>query len=211
MKHRQHDAVRNEYAKLASRYDSRWAFYVQATNRETLRRLENLRHNRVLDVGCGTGALLKELAKDVPAENLVGIDLCPEMLAVARSKLDSSVELYESPVEDIPFPDSHFDLVVSANAFHYFRSPGEALGEMFRVLQPGGYLVITDWCDDFIACRICDLFLRLIDKAHSPIYGIRECGMLFSRAGFEVIALEKYKISWLWGLMSATAAKPRIG
>ncbi|MCF6290587.1 MAG: methyltransferase domain-containing protein [Desulfobacterales bacterium] len=211
MKHKRHDAVRNEYAKLAAQYDSRWAFYVEATNRETLRRLKNLPNNRVLDIGCGTGTLLRELAKEVPAGNLAGIDLCPEMLAVARSKLGSSVKLYESPVENIPFPDCHFDLVVSANAFHYFGSPEKALSEMFRVLQSGGHLVITDWCDDFIACRICDLFLRLIDKAHSPIYGTRECNILLSEAGFEVIALEKYKINWLWGLMSAIASKPRTG
>src|SRR4051794_16548161 len=73
-----------EYARLASDYDARWSFYIEATTRETLARLRLEPSDRVLDVGCGTGVLLSRLSRSHPAANLFGVDPVPEMLAVAR-------------------------------------------------------------------------------------------------------------------------------
>jgi hypothetical protein len=80
---------------------------------------------------------------------------------------------------------------------------------MWRVLRPGGALVVTDWCDDYLACCIYDRLLRLFSAAHHRIYGAAECGEVFAGAGFEAVSVERYKIDWLWGLMTATARKPK--
>ena len=199
------NAVLKEYGKLAPHYDRRWSFYVERTLRETLRRLEFEPGESLLDVGCGTGALLEALSTSVPNAKLSGVDPSPEMLEMARRRLGEAVLLEQSHAESLPFSDASFDVVVSTNAFHYFRNPLGALEEMARVLRPNGRLVLTDSCDDYVACRICDLWLRLFNRAHFRTYGERQCRHLLEQAGFTAVRIDRYKINWLWGLMTAVA------
>src|SRR5712692_8456050 len=73
----------------------------------------------------------------------------------------------------------------------------------------GGRVVITDWCDDYVACRLCNVYLRLTSKAHYKTYRQAECAALLKEAGHALARIERYKINWLWGLMTAVAEKPR--
>jgi len=203
-----HDAVAREYRGLAARYDRRWAAYVEASVRETLRRLPSGAAGRMLDVACGTGTLLQAVIAARAGGTRAGVDISPEMLAVARRRLPEGVALAVASADALPFADGSFDTVVSTNAFHFFRAPEAALGEMRRVLRPGGALVVTDWCDDDLACRVCDRLLRVSSAAHHRIYGSAECRAMLEGAGFEAAAVERYKITWLWGLMTATARRP---
>lgn len=200
--------VVEEYARLAPVYDAKWSFYVEATTRETLTRLSLRPADRLLDVGCGTGALLHRLQQRHPAAQLSGVDPVPGMLAIARRRLPQDLELREGWAEQLPFESQRFDVVVSSNVFHYFREPHVALLEMARVLTPGGRLLITDWCDDYLACRVCDWYLRRFSPAHVKVYRERECLHLLRNAGFRDLDIDRYKISWLWGLMTARAVKP---
>src|SRR6266850_5099130 len=121
------DPVVREYAAAAPHYDEKWAFYVEATTRETLARLPIRGTERLLDIGCGTGELLARLAAKYPAARLAGLDPVPEMLAVARSKLSENVDLRVGWANELPWPDAAFDLVVSCNVFHYVTHPVPAL------------------------------------------------------------------------------------
>ncbi|MES1243253.1 MAG: methyltransferase domain-containing protein [Acidobacteriota bacterium] len=198
--------VVEEYQRLAPHYDAKWSFYIEATTRETLARLNLQPGERLLDVGCGTGALLQRLS--APGAQLAGVDPVPEMLAMARRRLPPEVELRTGWAERLPFDSEQFDVVVSCNAFHYFHEPAATLTEMKRVLAPGGRLILTDWCDDYLACRVCDLYLRLFNRAYAKVYRRQECLRLLQEAGYRGVDVERYKISWLWGLMTATAASP---
>jgi SAM-dependent methyltransferase len=131
----------------------------------------------------------------------------PAMLAVARRGLPAAVRLAAGWAERLPFASGQFDAVVSCNVFHYIRQPMKALLEMNRVLRQGGQLVITDWCDDYLACRVCDLYLRRFSRAHFKIYRQQECMRLLREAGLRDIEIERYRISWLWGLMTARVRK----
>ena len=202
------DPVVAEYAKVAGRYDEKWAFYVEATTRETLRRIPMSAAARVLDVGCGTGELLRQLRTKYPGATLAGLDPVEEMLVVARSKLTGREDLRVGYADALPWHRGSFDVVVSCNMFHYITHPVAALTEMARVVRPGGALVLTDWCDDYIACRVCNFYLRLTNRAFYRTYRRAECVALLSAAGFGDVHVERYKISWLWGLMTAVVRTP---
>lgn len=105
---------------------------------------------RILDVGCGTGDLTLILAEMVgPEGRVVGLDLTPEMLAVARRKvvdrsLDDRVELVEGNALALPFDDDHFDGVTAGFSLRNMADLDGALAEMRRVLRPGGFAVSLD-------------------------------------------------------------------
>ena len=110
----------------------------------------------VLDVACGTGVCALAAARRVGAGGrVVGLDANPEMLAVARRKA-SPVEWREGRAENLPFPDGIFDRVVSQFGFMFFEDQPGALGEMLRVLRPGGRVVVA----------VCD------GLDHSPGYAV---------------------------------------
>ena len=202
------DDVRREYRRLAATYDQRWASYVQRSAAETLRRLEPRAAERVLDVGCGTGTLLALLGDRQPGVEACGVDLSPEMLNVAAGKVPAHVRLLVGNAESLPFADGSFDAVVSSSVYHYWRRPGQSLAELRRVLRPGGRLVITDWCDDYLLCKLCNVWLQLADRGHYRAVGSRDCTAALHEADFESVRVDRYRISWLWGLMSATAQRP---
>ena len=202
------DPVVAEYSKAAKDYDAKWSFYIEATARNTLQRLPVNPNDRVLDLGCGTGELLSRIATEHPDAILAGVDPVAEMLEIAGRKLGDRARLRVGYANALPWPDESFDTVVSCNMFHYVTHPAPSLLEIKRVLHPGGTLVITDWCDDYLACRMCNIYLRMTNRAYYKTYRQRECGDLMRGAGFDDVRIDRYKINWLWGLMTAVATKP---
>jgi ubiquinone/menaquinone biosynthesis C-methylase UbiE len=201
------DPVQREYSRLAERYDSRWSFYINATIGETLNRLDIKQGEHILDLGCGTGVLIQRLLQVSPEIEVAGIDACAEMLEIAKQKLPESVELKLGSADNLPFPSDYFDLVVSTSAFHFFPDPSQALQEAKRVLKPNGRLVITDWCYDYLTCKVCDFFLQCFNRAHSRTYGVAECQAMMLGEGLQEVEIERYKIDWFWGMMTAKAVK----
>lgn len=99
---------------------------------------------RVLEVAVGTGRSLPHYPADI---SVTGIELSPAMLAIARQRaadLGRDVTLREADAEHLPFDDASFDTVVCALALCTIPSPVAALGEMRRVLAPGGRLLLFD-------------------------------------------------------------------
>jgi len=101
---------------------------------------------RVLDIGTGTGRIAKVLAPE--AENVVGLDRSPEMLRLARSRLQDlpsgSWELVQGDFATLPFPPASFDSVIFHQVLHYAADPALPLDEAARVCRPGGRVAIID-------------------------------------------------------------------
>ena len=100
---------------------------------------------RVLDIGSGTGMLLKELTVIYPAVELIGLDLAFGMINTARANLDahSAARLLTGEAEALPFKDKAFDLVVSTSTFQWLESLDKVFAEVFRVLTPRGRFVFA--------------------------------------------------------------------
>jgi ubiquinone/menaquinone biosynthesis C-methylase UbiE len=197
--------VRLTYDRLAPAYNRRWARYIAATTRETLARLSLRPCDRLLDLGCGTGALLRELGKRLPPAQLTGVDLSAAMVGVARASLPTAVQLAVADAAALPFQRGTFDVVVSNSSFHFWSQPDRALGELRRILRAGGRLVITDWCGDYLACRLFDSVLGLFDPAHRRVYRTAECGGFLRASGLVDVSVERYRATWVWGMMTANA------
>jgi ubiquinone/menaquinone biosynthesis C-methylase UbiE len=101
---------------------------------------------RILDVGCGTGYLLSQLAARAPqAQVLAGIDAAPAMIEVARAAAaDGRLRFAAGTAERLPWPAATFDLVVSTTSFDHWVDQPAGLAECSRVLAPGGCLVLAD-------------------------------------------------------------------
>lgn len=137
------------FDERASRYESGWRGQLHheiadravdlALGREPAPR-------RILDVGCGTGYVLRRLADRLPAAaELTGIDLAPGMIQTARdSATDDRLRFLIGAAERIPAPDGTFDLVISTTSFDHWQDQQAGLTECARVLAPGGHLVLTD-------------------------------------------------------------------
>jgi ubiquinone/menaquinone biosynthesis C-methylase UbiE len=104
--------------------------------------------SRVLDLGCGTGVLTRTIANKVKTGGeAVGIDAAARMIQVARKKRATDNCRFEvMAAESLSFDDASFDAVVSSLFFHHvpLDLKEKALAESFRVLRPGGRLVIAD-------------------------------------------------------------------
>lgn len=101
--------------------------------------------DKILEVGCGTGVLARELIKLVGAMGSVtGLDLSESMLGVAR-KICPQVDFRQGNAMDLPFDDAAFDVVIAPFMLMFVPEPAKAVSELQRVLKPGGRMVLSVW------------------------------------------------------------------
>ena len=156
---------------------------------------------RVLDVACGTGIVARRVVNLVGSDGqVVGIDLNPNMLAVARSAAEReglAIEWQEGPAERLPFPDGAFDLSLCQFALMFFADRRAALQEMHRVVRPGGRIALSVWqgLDHHPFYRTLDEAIqrRLGMSGVQDIFALgdtKELRMLLESAGFRAVEIE---------------------
>jgi len=104
-------------------------------------RLRELQPRRVLDVGCGTGLLTARLRRELPAATVVGCDFSPGMLARAAGR-DPRGWWVRGDAQQLPVASACFDALVCTESFHWYADQRAALHEFFRVVVPGGLVLI---------------------------------------------------------------------
>jgi demethylmenaquinone methyltransferase/2-methoxy-6-polyprenyl-1,4-benzoquinol methylase len=133
------DTVANNYditnAVLSAGNSTLWRF-------ATVKAIDPQPGERILDIACGTGTSSVALSRT--GATVVGVDFSPGMLGEARRK-HSSVEFVEGDAMKLPFVSDEFDAVTISFGLRNITDPKAALDEMYRVLKPGGRLVITEF------------------------------------------------------------------
>lgn len=142
---------------------------------------------KFVDLSCGTGELLHELAKTKPLLSLHGVDIAENMLAVAKQKVPSA-KFYQMDVHHLRLKDNLFDYVVSTEAFHHYPDQRKALSEMVRVCKPGGKVMIADI--NFFSSLLHRLFEK-IEPGCVHINSRKEMHKLFEEAGLKDIRQER--------------------
>jgi len=105
---------------------------------------------RVLDVGCGSGAVTRTLAQRVaPGGRVTGVDTSSALLKVTRELAEKNglanlIELQQGDCRALPFPDASFDAVLAATTLSHVPDPQRAIREMVRVTRPGGRVAVFD-------------------------------------------------------------------
>lgn len=138
-----------------------------------------LEPKRILDIGCGTGYLLRQLAHRYPsAETLSGVDPAEGMIKVAEAMTsDLRLNFTTGMAEQLPYEDASFDLVISTTSFDHWHDQQAGVNECARVLRPGGQLIL---CDQFSAWLLPTLVGSRREKARTRS---RAAALLLS-AGF---------------------------
>ena len=180
--------------KSAPSYDKQIAFFERNWFSGGREWLGERAHGRILEVAIGTG---RNLAHYPVGATITGIELSPAMLAIARQRaadLGRDTDLREGDAEHLPYGDASFDTIICALSLCTIPSPAAAIGEMKRVLVPGGRLLLLDH----------------IGSTWPPVYAaqwllekitIRAAGEHFTRrqlpfvqaAGFQVFETERLK------------------
>jgi ubiquinone/menaquinone biosynthesis C-methylase UbiE len=159
---------------------------------------------RVLDVGCGSGVVTREIARRVgPRGRAVGLDPSPALLAVARglaqeAGLGDRVEFREGSALQLPFPDRSFDAALCVTVLSHVPGGESAIPELARVLQPGGRVGVFDLDTDMTAFTHSDRALtRRIVAAASDALAVdgwlaRRLPLLFEQAGLEDVRVRGF-------------------
>jgi ubiquinone/menaquinone biosynthesis C-methylase UbiE len=152
---------------MAARQDERAAELAKRVHEFVLPRGDE----RVLDVGTGAGALALALAPLV--REVVGLDRVPELLALARERVEPlrNVEFVEGDAMRLPFEDASFDLAATRSTLHHVPRPELLLAELVRVTRAGGRVLVVDQLApvDPLEALALDRFERARDPAHARL------------------------------------------
>jgi SAM-dependent methyltransferase len=134
----------DEYLKLAEVEDRMW--YFRSLHAHVVRLLAQAGVKpdaAVLDAGCGTGGMILRLREQQRGWKWSGIDFMPIACELARQRCGAGTDIREASVTALPFADASFDAVVSADVICQVDDADVAVKEFFRVLKPGGVVVIN--------------------------------------------------------------------
>ena len=160
------------------------AIETASLNREALGLLALQPSDRALEVGFGHGRTIRLAAAQVPQEFVVGVDVSRDMVRMAQRRClnlagKGLVEFMVGDSRRLPYADTSFDKVLSVHAIYFWEEPIKDLGEIFRVLKPGGRLVLG-----FRAKSDKRATSDFPETVYS-FYSIDEVSTLLESAGFE--------------------------
>lgn len=168
---------------------------------------------RILDAGCGSGNMAREIAKAFPSCTVVGVDLRDKYIDYAsrRAQADGlkSLTFQAADVRSLPFPDESFDIIWTKYLLQWVAEPTRAMSEFARILKPGGILVsanfdgfavINEPPDPALQPLIDFFFNRVVD----PFIGRKMAGMCFATGFVDIeVAMETDRVFTVVGKIDA--------
>ena len=200
------EKVRRHYDEMAEVYDRR---FDQGSGRSYHAHISEQVMDwlplggRLLDIGCGTGLFVERYCER--GGRAVGLDLSPKMIERARDRC-AEADWTVGTAEALPFRDDTFDAVSSLLAFSYFRDPDRMLGEVLRVLRPGGRLALCTLGRNFLTAGLPAIHtlgelarVRQVGMGSfgERYYTERQMAELFTRAGLTDVQVKRCSFAHL--------------
>ena len=207
---KQRSVVEGEFDELAGDYESnRLSQWYKAHGEEILQHVPDRIRGDILDIGCATGHLLRRLSGRCPNGTLVGIDLSEKMVAEARGKAAAApsgrYQFYQDDWEALSTETTealrgfNFQLIVCANAFHYFADPRMASREMYKMLGENGILLLLEReKHDSPLTALWGFLHRHFIKDQVSFYSTRELVSMLKSAGFSDVRVVRTIKKYLW-------------
>lgn len=148
----------------------------------------------ILDMGSAEGRTLSMIQDTWPHAHCVGLEYAQDLIDACT---DERLDMVRGDVLSLPFPDASFDAVTASAIIEHVESPNVMLQEAFRVLRPGGVLIITT-PDPFFE-RIASAIGHLAGEHHQETMTLKTLESYLKGAGFDIALLEKFMVS-PWGM-----------
>jgi ubiquinone/menaquinone biosynthesis C-methylase UbiE len=196
-----------EFDRVAAKYETnRLSVWYKAHAKIIMQVLNEPSPGFILDVGCGTGWLLRQIAKSYKHIKGIGIDISPNMIVKAKKAVDleeiRNLEYIQGNWEDMDLSvlsGKSITTVICANTYHYFADPNTAAKKMFQSLGKGGrlFLLERDKAGSIIT-QIWDTLHLFLIKDHVRFYCLSELVIFFRNAGFADIKIKKMIRRFFW-------------
>jgi ubiquinone/menaquinone biosynthesis C-methylase UbiE len=193
------DMTISEFTKAADVYVTDQAGVYKMCKKDypdVLAELEKEPFDSLLDCGCGTAPMISLLYEKYPEKKYTGIDLTPKMIEMAKSKNLPGVEFVVGDCENLPFEENSFDAIICCQSFHHYPNVQDFFNSVYRVLRPGGRLILRDMTAKTAPVRwfMNHIEMPLINLAgHGDVhvYGTEEVRELSRKAGLVMESGEK--------------------
>jgi ubiquinone/menaquinone biosynthesis C-methylase UbiE len=198
-------AEHQEWAKERAEQHARWAKMASKLTyapfaRKIVGSLTPLEgETTIVDLGTGPGILSIELNRLLPQVKIIGVDLSSDMLEIARKNADeagmSNYETRLGRAEEIPVESNSVNLLVTQSSFHEWDDPRKGLSEIFRILRPGGSLILKDYNWDWLSGwrrSLLKFLLKVVGESYEDHVGMfkftfDEVADLLKEAGFDEV------------------------
>lgn len=170
---------------------------------------------KLVDLGCGSGNLIIQIANNFPNLDLKGVDISSDVLELAKKRvlennLNKKIEFKIGSAADFPFSDNSIDFIISTLSLHHWQEPTKALSEIFRVLKQNGIFLIFDFRRDarkffygllkFVTKVVVPKVLKEINEPIGSLqagYTPTEIRRIISQTSFDNIEIDPY-LAWMF-------------
>ena len=185
---------------------------------QIVQRQTSLQQPLILDIGSGSGLLAQAIQNIIPQATIIGIDPLPKMLQLAKE--NTSAETLQPILgvsEKIPLNGNVVDVIVSRFSIHYWNTPQDGIAEIWRVLKPGGKVVIDSLNSEFPSWKLFLIRLHMVFKfagsdviryhlkAYNHAFTIEEIEQFLVDTGFIILEKQGKKKGWKF---TVVAQKP---
>ena len=192
---------KKEFTRAAGKYESKNAGIYEMCKYDypqILEEIEKEPFTDLLDAGCGPAPMLSLLSEKYPDRHYTGIDLTEAMIDAAKKKNLPNTEFVVGDCEKLPFADNSFDVIICSMSAHHYPEIQNFYSSVFRVLRPGGRLILRDCTTD---SRFLSWFASHIEMPLANACGHGDVAMLkradvregLSKAGMQVLKCEAQK------------------